>query len=370
MKRTISGMVGRGSLTHNKRNFIAENIDRNRTADNITYINDDLKKVYDELFGEAQKRYNAKQKRQDRVISDYYEHIRKGKQEKLFHEVVFQVGNVRDMAVGTPEGTQAKTVLGEYMEGFQERNPHLRVFAAHLHMDEATPHLHIDFVPFTTGSKRGLDTRVSMKKALAAQGFEGGSREDTELNQWINSEKVALSQVMEQHGIEWQQNGTHQEHLTVLDYKKQKRQAEVNTLEISIKKLQQQHADIEAVEQIAAKNVPLSTKVMLEQVDYKNLMSAAKKYVVQEKKEGKLGRLLKAAEKTIAELKTQVASLTRELAPFRSIEGKLQRAKLENENKELRQKNSFYRDIIERNSLSHLSGGQKISRRQQDRDSR
>ena len=82
------------------------------------------------------------------------------------------------------------------MKGFGERNPQLRVFSAHLHMDEATPHLHIDFVPFTTGSKRGLDTRVSMKKALAAQGFEGGTRGATELNQWINSEKEVLSQVM------------------------------------------------------------------------------------------------------------------------------------------------------------------------------
>lgn len=370
MKRTISGMVGRGSLTHNNRDFIAENIDRNRTADNITYINEDLKKVYRELFGEAQERYNAKQKRQDRVIPDYYEHIRKGKQEKLFHEVVFQVGNVRDMAVGTPEGELAKTVLGEYMEEFQQRNPNLRVFAAHLHMDEATPHLHIDFVPFTTGSKRGLDMRVSMKKALAAQGFEGGSREDTELNQWINSEKMVLSQVMERHGIEWEQKGTHKEHLSVLDFKKQERQAEVKALEKSIKKLQQQEADIQAVESITAKKVPLSTKVMMEQEDFKQVMTAAKKYVAQEKKESKLERLLKAANKTITELKAQVAELTRELAPFRSIQGKLQGARLEKENKDLKQKNSFYRDIIERNSLSHLLGGQKEPRRQQGRDSR
>ena len=52
-------------------------------------------------------------------------------------------------------------------------------------MDEATPHLHIDFVPFTTSSKRGLDTRVSLKQALAAQGFKGGSRGDTELTEQL-----------------------------------------------------------------------------------------------------------------------------------------------------------------------------------------
>ena len=97
-------------------------------------------------------------------------------------------------------------------------------------MDEATPHLHIDFVPFITGSKRGLDTRVSLKQALAAQGFKGGTRENTEWNQWIQSEKEQLSAVMERHGIEWEHKGTHEKHLSVLDYKKQEREKEVAQL--------------------------------------------------------------------------------------------------------------------------------------------
>lgn len=114
---------------------------------------------------------------------------------------------------------------------FRIRNPQLKVFSAHLHMDEATPHLHIDFVPFTTGSKRGLDTRVSLKQALAAQGFKGGSRGDTEWNQWVESEKEQLAAVMERHGIEWEHKGTHEKHLSVLDYKKQEREREINALE-------------------------------------------------------------------------------------------------------------------------------------------
>ena len=100
-------------------------------------------------------------------------------------------------------------------------------------MDEATPHLHIDFVPFTTGSKRGLDTRVSLKQALAAQGFKGGSRGDTEWNQWVQSEKTACRRD-ERHGIEWEHKGTHEKHLSVLDYKKQEREKEINALEISL----------------------------------------------------------------------------------------------------------------------------------------
>ena len=117
------------------------------------------------------------------------------------------------------------------MRAFQERNPNLRVFSAHLHMDEATPHLHIDFVPFITGSKRGLDTRVSLKQALAAQGFRGGTRGDTEWGQWVRSEKEQLAAVMERHGIEWEDKGTHDKHLSVLDYKKEQRAKEIAVLE-------------------------------------------------------------------------------------------------------------------------------------------
>lgn len=80
--------------------------------------------------------------------------------------------------------------------------------------------MHIDFIPFTTGSKRGLETRVSLKQALAAQGFKGGTREDTKWNQWVQSEKEQLAAVMARHEIEWEQKGTHEKHLSVLDYKK------------------------------------------------------------------------------------------------------------------------------------------------------
>ena len=91
--------------------------------------------------------------------------------------------------------------------------------------------MHIDFIPFTTGSKRGLDTRVSLKQALANQGFKGGTRGDTEWNQWVSSEKEVLAVVMERHGVEWERKGTHEKHLSVLDYKKQEREKELTELE-------------------------------------------------------------------------------------------------------------------------------------------
>ena len=231
MNRTISAMVGHGSVNHNSRKFHAKNTDPERSHLNVTYCQENIKAVYHELFDEALERYNAKQTRADRRIENYYEKIRSGKQEKPFHEIILQVGNKDDMSADSDEGRLAAAVLDEYIRAFQERNPNLRVFSAHLHMDEATPHLHIDFVPFTTGSKRGLDTRVSLKQALAAQGFTGGTRGDTEWSQWVRSEKEQLSAVMERHGIEWEDKGTHDKHLSVLDYKKEQRAKEIAALE-------------------------------------------------------------------------------------------------------------------------------------------
>lgn len=227
-------MVGKGSVNHNSRKFRVENVDGERTHLNVDYCNEDIRKVYHEMFDEALKRYNEKQTRADRRIENYYEKIRTGKQEKPLHELILQIGDKENMSAESKNGELAQQILDEYYRGFQERNPQLRVFSAHLHMDEATPHLHIDFVPFTTGSKRGLDTRVSLKQALAAQGFRGGTRGDTEWNQWVQSEKEQLAEVMERHGIEWEHKGTHEKHLSVMDFKKQEREKEVIVLDEQI----------------------------------------------------------------------------------------------------------------------------------------
>ena len=232
MQRTISAMVGKGSVNHNSRKFRAENVDGTRTHLNIDYCNENIKTVYHELFDEALERYNAKQIRSDRKIKDYYEKIRSSKQEKPFHEIILQVGGKGNMNADTENGELAKQILDEYYQGFQERNPQLRVFSAHLHMDEATPHLHIDFVPYVTGWKgKGMDTRVSLKQALKSLGFQGGNKHDTELNQWINHEKELLAEIARQHGIEWEQKGTHEEHLDVYNFKKKERKKEVQALE-------------------------------------------------------------------------------------------------------------------------------------------
>ena len=234
MQRTISAMVGKGSVNHNSRKFKAENVDGSRTHLNIDYCNEPIKKIYHELFDEALKRYNEKQTRGDRRIENYYEKIRNSKQEKPFHELILQIGDKENMSAESENGQLARQILDEYYRGFQERNPNLKVFSAHLHMDEATPHLHIDFVPFTTGSKRGLETRVSLKQALATLGFKGGTRRETEWAQWVQSEKEQLAVVMERHGIEWEQKGTHEKHKTVSEFKLQEKAKELEVLEAKI----------------------------------------------------------------------------------------------------------------------------------------
>ena len=278
MKRTISAMVGKGSVSHNSRTFNAKNTDPARTHLNREYINEDIKVVYHELFDEAVKRYNARQTRQDRCIADYYEKIRSGKQEKPFHELILQIGNKDDCGAATPNGKKAAQILDEYMCGFQERNPTLRVFSAHLHMDEATPHLHIDFVPYTTGSKRGLDTRVSLKQALAALGFKGGTRGMTEWNQWVGAEKHHLGEIMRENGLEWVQKGTHEEHLSVLDFKKQERAKEVEELSQQTKQLEDRnHALEDANDFLASKFSQTSREVEAQRAERAKALEAAEK---------------------------------------------------------------------------------------------
>lgn len=234
MKKTISIRIGKGSISHNNRKFVAKNVDEKRVKDNVVLCRDDLKDVYDDLFGAALVEYNAKQKRKDRRIENYLDHITNGKQEKPFYELVFQIGNKDDTPCGTSDAEIATDILREYYENFLKRNPHIRVFNAVIHLDEATPHLHVDFVPFTTGQSRGLSTRNSLNKALEQQGFSAKTNLETPAKQWTDFEKTRLSEVMLRHGIEWEQLGTHNEHLSVLDFKKQERAKEVEHLENEI----------------------------------------------------------------------------------------------------------------------------------------
>lgn len=346
------------------------------------------------MFDEALAAYNAKQKRKDRCIENYYEKICEGKQEKPFYEVIFQVGNMDDMSSLSENGELARTILDKFMQSFQARNPQLHVFSAHLHMDEATPHLHIDFIPFTTGSKRGLSTRVSLKQALADQGISGEGRSMTERSVWVQREKEALAEIMLEHGIEWEQKDEHREHLSVLEFKREKRQEEladltqqaeekeqeISALNQKLEEIQQKHIDIEAVEQIAAKPAMFSSKVSLEQQDYDTLVTAAQKYVAHGKQESKWRKLYQKAKKTIEELKATIKSLnstiadltaqlkakTAELADARSTKHFLRLGALEEENRQLKLKIKSYETTIDRNNLWNFFSPNRSKNRNRD----
>ena len=311
MKRTISGMIGAGSLAHNRRDFIAENVYPDRVHLNICYQNENLKQVYKELFDESVERYNVG-KRKDRQITNYYEKIRQGKQEKLFHEVIFQIGNCEDMAAGTPDGELAVKVLDEYIQDFQKRNPTLRVFSCYLHQDEATPHLHIDFVPYVTGWKgKGMDTRVSLKQALKSLGFQGGNKHDTELNQWMNHEKEVLAEIAREHGIEWEQKGTHEEHLDVYNFKKKERKKEVQALE-------------QEKEYLTAENEGLTAQIAEVKADIKMLEEeknqAQKDKEMAEQRAEKAEKELKSLEQHREQLQPIMDSVNKELKEIGAIE--------------------------------------------------
>lgn len=354
MKRTISAMVGKGSVNHNSRKFKAENVDGERSYFNIDYCNESIKKIYHELFDEALERYNAKQTRADRKIANYYEKICNSKQEKPFHELILQIGDKENMRAESENGLLAKQVLDEYYKGFQERNPQLKVFSTHLHMDEATPHLHIDFVPFTTGSKRGLDTRVSLKQALAAQGFKGGTRGDTEWNQWVLSEKEQLAIVMERHGIEWEHKDTHERHLSVLDYKKQERTKEIKQLDTKLAEKIDEYKSMservrnydQATETLKEMETALDTAPEYQLPDPQGLMTAKtyKSKIVEP-----LIKRLKALVKTVLvrcfqaidyyhRLNVTNANLYRENENLRKVNGRLT-----DENENLRAENRDYK---------------------------
>lgn len=362
-------MSGDGVAAHNRRAYLAENVDPTRTHLNIEYCYTPIEEAYRQLFDTALAEFNAKQKRMDRCIENYYEKIRDGKQEKTFYEVIFQVGNKDDMGAAGENAELAKTILDKFYRSFLERNPQLH----DLHMDEATPHLHIDFIPFTTGSKRGLSTRVSLKQALADQGITGEGRSLTERDLWVQEEKEALAEIMLEHGIEWEQIGEHKEHLSVLEFKREKRKEELSELEQSIERVQQQQVSIQAVEQIEAKPLPLTSRVAVDKEDFQNLVTAAQKFVVQEKQESKLKKLLKDAKKTISDLKAKIESLLTELsavkaelAQYKSVRGKLRTADLEQENDRLRSRLRTYDDVISRNNLWHFFNGSRSKNRNRD----
>lgn len=294
--KRISFGQGKGSITHNNRTFIANNVDRNRIADNITFISKPVGEVYEELFGGAVERYNSRQKRNARKIhGTYYEHlfhckpsnsvITASDKRKSFYEDVVQIGKMEDSGYGTEDFQLVADCLKEYMNGFQTRNPNFHVFNAVLHMDEATPHLHIDYISIGH-YKRGMDTQNGIAQALKEMGYGEGKQA---IARWREKEVEVLNEICHRHGIEPLSPEKARGTLEVSEYKEQRRkaeqlaveneksQSELDALNGELKSAAKKKVKIVEIDSIEKKKSRFSKKISVSEEDFENLADLAKK---------------------------------------------------------------------------------------------
>ncbi len=242
--KTISFPKGKGHLTHNNREFICNNVVPARTAWNRIYIQESIKDAYEKCFGQALQDYNSVQKRKDRQKDDYLKEIENsGNKEKTFYENIVQIGKKTDTPVTdengvlTEDAKAAIAVLEQYARTFQERNPNLYLFNCVMHLDEATPHLHIDYIPVAHGYKNGMKTRNSLTKAFQQMGFaKAVSRKQNETVAWQEREREYLTELCREQGIEIEVLGVQRDNLSLPEYKTAMREVE---------KLEQQAATLD-----------------------------------------------------------------------------------------------------------------------------
>lgn len=337
--KTISMCQGKGSLSHNNREFTAKNIDPSRTANNIVFVQQDLGEAYHQLFDEAVERYNAHQKRKDRMIDDYFQHlfnrepsksvITGANKQKSFYEDLVQIGTKDDTGVGTPDAEIAVACLREYMEYFQARNPNFYVFNAVLHLDEATPHLHINYIP-VGHYERGLDTRNAMAKALEEMGFGKGSNA---INNWRLEQWEVLQDICFNHGIiisepkksrgysyTTEEYGKHKDEIKRLEEEKAQALSERDEAQAELDKAAKKKVKLDEIESIEAKESMFGKKVTLSKEDYDTLSDTAKKYVAMVKTNKKLKAEHDTAVQERDALKTQLTAVSSELAAYKKAE--------------------------------------------------
>ena len=301
--KTISFPKGKGHLTHNNRDFICNNVVTERTAWNRIYIQEPLREAYEKCFGQALRDYNAAQKRKDRQKDDYLKEIENsGNKEKTFYENIVQIGKKTDTPVTNENGTlteEAKAaieVLDRYAKTFQERNPNLYLFNCVMHLDEATPHLHIDYIPVAHGYKNGMKTRNSLTKAFQQMGFaKAVSRKQNETVAWQEREREYLTELCREQGIEIEVLGVQRDNLSLPEYKAAMREVEAleqqaAALDIQNEILEQQNDDLEQktselcgrMQEMEEKNneLVLQAQKLTEQIDETEAKEKAAKEVL------------------------------------------------------------------------------------------
>ncbi len=262
-------------------------------------------------------------------------------------------------------GERAAAALKEFAESFQERNPHLRVFNMVLHMDEATPHLHVDYIPVATEQSRGLSTRVSMKQALKQQGFEGQGRKQTEWNAWMDREKAALKEIAQAHEFEIISLGGGRPHMDLPEYRAAAQrleavQEQVTAAEHDIAELEKQKKALQGT--VRRLQAAEKVRVDLEAIrPEKTLTGAVKGVTVEQVKELKAAAIRgAAAEHDVLELKKENRQLHSQMPSIRErLKEAEERKKIEQENKKLKSYAAVLEDelVKERNFIEKLVAG-------------
>ncbi len=309
MARTISFVKGKGSINHNNREFTASNVDPSRSSMNITYVKKSLEQAYEDIFGEAVSEYNSKQKRSDRKIDNYLSKVRTSRNnEKVFYETVVQIGKMDDTGIVDKDGNitesaiQARKILDEYARTFQERNPNLILFNAVLHMDEATPHLHLDYIPVAHGYKTGLKTRNSLSKGLQEMGIAPAiGKNDNETMHWQQREREFLTGLCREHGLDIEVLGIDRDDYSIPEYKTAMREKEEAEAEIEI--LQSEKAEIESSLESTKNDIVINLEEITSQKetlnDINRRIEEAEK--ICRSKEQSLGKILRAEKHATAE---------------------------------------------------------------------
>lgn len=301
---SISFVTGKGAIGHNNREFIHDNVDESRVKDNINYKEEKLHIAYEKCFGEAVESYNERQTRNDRKINNYMKQIKdSGNNEKLFYENVIQVGDKYSHGFGSGNEDQAIDILDKYARDFQERNPNLYVFNMKMHLDEASPHLHIDYIPVATGYKRGLDTRNSLTKAHQNMGISKGTgRNNNSTMKWQEREKEYLKEISKDHKLEIIDKKTDRKHITVDEYKIYAEQIE-----------KQYDKFMNSKVNIKSSKIPFTNKIFLEEKDFKNISNNAKYNYLTEKTVSKYSKKLEGKEFELNSLADRLKERDREL---------------------------------------------------------
>lgn len=379
----VSFSQNKGNLSHNERKFYTNNIDIDRSKDNLQFYSLSVEEAYKEYFGNAIDEYNRTQKRKDRLKSvDKYlfelrENEHKKGAEKPFYEIVVQIGdkNTCNILNNKEQAENAKNVLIEYVKGWQDRNPNLRVFNATIHMDETTPHLHLDYIPVATGYKQGLKVRNSLSKALECQGLgKGVGRNDNASIRWQKQEREVIKDLAINHGFEIEEKGVDRPHLSVSEYKRasddlnERIERNLEVLEVSktkvpfSDKVMIKESDLAALENLSklgqqARNAATEHDLALTaDFELKNKQLKDREYQITNQ-ENKITQKLKEAEKAL-----QIATSAKEIAQEQEKNSKHMKSvyeKLYNEQKNLNQE---YNELLKKN----VSFSQEISKLSDD----